>query len=73
LVLEEILEVKQAKVYGCLKDRKYTGWAYCVSIKMAPSSLSTLHALVDGDVIPMTTNMAVESRKGNIQVGILCL
>jgi hypothetical protein len=32
-----------------LKDRKYPGWAYCVYNKTAPSSLSTLHALVGGN------------------------
>jgi hypothetical protein len=32
-----------------LKDRKYPGWAYCVYNKAAPSSLSTLHALVGGN------------------------
>jgi hypothetical protein len=32
-----------------LKDRKYPGWVYCVYNKTAPSSLSTLHALVGGN------------------------
>ncbi len=32
-----------------LNDRKHPGWAYCVYNKTAPSSNSTLYALVGGD------------------------
>jgi hypothetical protein len=32
-----------------LNDRKHPGWAYCVYNKIAPSSKSTLYALVGGD------------------------
>ncbi len=34
-----------------LNDRKHPGWAYCVYNKTAPSSNSTLYALVGGNAI----------------------